>query len=202
MTVITVIFLSYLLGSIPFGLLLTRLFGLGDIRHIGSGNIGATNVMRTGRKWLGALVLLLDAGKGFAAVHLTAVWLIVSHIGHPQIGMFVAGLAVVIGHVFPIWLKFKGGKGVATAIGVFYAFNPVFGLAICIFWLAIFTITRTSSISSLMAVGYSPIISYLMDGDTGTALLYLNIAALVVFTHRSNIRRLLHGKEHTFEKRS
>jgi glycerol-3-phosphate acyltransferase PlsY len=187
------IVLAYLLGSIPFGLLLTRAFGLGDVRKIGSGNIGATNVMRTGKKGLGVAVLLLDAGKGFAAV-----WL-AQYFYNDSIAP-IAGLCAVLGHIFPVWLKFKGGKGVATALGVFFAINPVFGVAICLMWLAIFSITRTSSVSSLMAIGYSPIIAYLMDGDYGTALLCLNIAVLIVFTHRGNIRRLLSGKEHSFKK--
>ncbi len=192
-SILLVIAAAYLLGSIPFGLLLTRAFGLGDVRNIGSGNIGATNVMRTGKKGLGVAVLLLDLGKGFAAVWLT-------HYFYSENIAPIAGLFAVLGHVFPIWLKFKGGKGVATTLGVFFALNPVFGIAVCILWLAMFLITRTSSVSSLMAIGYSPIIAYLMDGDYGTALLCLNIAVLIVFTHRGNIRRLLSGKEHSFKK--
>ncbi len=158
------IVIAYCLGSIPFGLLLTKLFGLGDIRKIGSGNIGATNVMRTGHKFLGVTVLLLDAAKGFAAV-----W-IAQLIYNPSIAP-IAGLFAILGHIFPLWLRFKGGKGVATTIGVFFALNPVLGIAVCIFWLAIFSITRISSVASLMAIGYSAIIAYLMDDNYVTALL-------------------------------
>jgi glycerol-3-phosphate acyltransferase PlsY len=193
-SIIGTLLIAYLLGSIPFGLLLTRALGLGDIRTIGSGNIGATNVMRTGKKGLGITVLLLDAVKG-----LVAVWL-AQYLYNENIAP-AAGLAAVFGHVFPIWLKFKGGKGVATTLGVFFALNPVFCLAVCILWLAIFSITRTSSISSLIAMGYAPIITYVMDGNFVVGLLCLNLAVLIVFTHRGNIRRLLSGGEHRFQKR-
>jgi glycerol-3-phosphate acyltransferase PlsY len=185
--------IAYMLGSIPFGLLLTRACGLGDVRNIGSGNIGATNVMRTGNKKLGIAVLLLDAAKGFAAVWLT------TSIYNPSVAP-IAGLFAILGHIFPIWLKFKGGKGVATTLGVFFAINLVLGLAVCLLWLAIFSVTRISSLASLMAIGYSAIIAYLLDDNYVTALLCLNLAALIVFTHRGNIKRLLSGREHSFQK--
>jgi len=184
--------LAYLLGSIPFGLLVTRAAGLGDIRKIGSGNIGATNVMRTGHTFVGLFVLLLDAAKGFAAV-----WL-AQYIYNGSVAP-IAGLFAILGHIFPFWLRFKGGKGVATTLGVFFALNPILGVAVCVLWLGVFVITRMSSLSSLMAIGYSAIIAYLI-ADYVIALLCLNLAALIVFTHRGNILRLLSGTEHRFQR--
>ncbi len=191
-SIIGTIALAYLLGSIPFGLLLTKAAGLGDIRAIGSGNIGATNVMRTGHKALGILTLLLDAGKGFAAVWLAQY--IYSNDMQP-----IAGLFVVLGHVFPVWLHFSGGKGVATAIGVLFGLNWVLGAIVCATWLAVFLVTRTSSLASLVSVGYSSIAAYVI-ADYFAALLCLNLAALILFTHRGNIQRLLTGSEHSFRK--
>lgn len=185
--------LAYGLGSIPFGLLLTRASGMGDIRTMGSGNIGATNVMRTGHKGLGLLTLLFDAGKGAAAV------LLVRYIYFTCDLTQIAALFAVIGHVFPVWLKFKGGKGVATAIGALTAIEPMLGLGICVMWLISFAFTRYASLASLMAIGYSSIIAYVLD-DYLTALLCLNLAALIIFTHRSNITRLLSGTERSFRK--
>ena len=187
--------LGYALGSIPFGLLLTRLFGAGDIRSLGSGNIGATNVLRTGRKGLAAATLLLDGGKGAAAVLLAgALWP-----AHPVAGT-IAGFGALIGHCFPLWLRFKGGKGVATTIGVLFALNPLLGLAVCGMWAGMFLLSRISSLSSLMDIGYSPIIAYLLDNYL-IASICLNLAALILFTHRGNITRLLQGTEPTFRKR-
>lgn len=190
--IVVTITLAYLLGSIPFGLLLTRLFGLGDIRSIGSGNIGATNVMRTGHKALGIATLLLDAGKGFAAV-----WC-AYHLYSSDLAA-IAGLMAVLGHVFPVWLHFKGGKGVATALGTLFALNWILGLAVCALWLIVFLLTRVSSLSSLISIGYSAIIAYIVDGYM-TALLCLSLATLIIFTHRGNIQRLMQGKESSFRK--
>ena len=184
--------LAYFLGSIPFGLLLTRLCGLGDIRTIGSGNIGATNVMRTGHKFLGVMTLLLDALKGMVAI-----WL--AQTLYSESVAAIAGLFAVLGHVFPVWLRFKGGKGVATTIGVLFALNWMLGLIVCGLWLAVFYITRYSSLSSLFAIGYSAIVAYTMDHYV-TALLCLNLAAIIILTHRANIQRLLEGTEHSFRK--
>lgn len=182
---------AYLLGSIPFGLLLTRLAGLGDVRKIGSGNIGATNVMRTGHKWLGILTLLLDGGKGFAAVYFAQLVL------KPDAAI-AAGLFVVIGHIFPVWLRFKGGKGVATTIGVMFALNWVLGAIVCGMWLIMFGLMRISSVASLVSIGYSWAAIYLL-GDYRSAMLSLVLALLVLFTHRGNIKRLMEGVEYSFK---
>lgn len=185
--------IAYLLGSIPFGLLLTRVFGAGDIRRVGSGNIGATNVLRTGRKGLALATLFLDLLKGLAAVRLT------QDIYGADIAMLSA-FFVVLGHVFPIWLRFNGGKGVATTFGAFFAINWMFALAICGIWLAVFFITRFSSLSAILSICYSPVIAYLLDGYL-TALLCLSLAGVILFSHRHNLLRLLDGTEMSFRKR-
>jgi glycerol-3-phosphate acyltransferase PlsY len=186
--------LSYALGSIPFGLLLSRMFGVGDLRKVGSGNIGATNVLRSGHKWLALATLILDAAKGISAV-----WL-ATYIYNAEFAP-IAGLFAVIGHVFPVWLQFKGGKGVATAIGVFFAINWLLGLSICVIWVCVFAITRFSSLSSIFSIGYSSVAAYVFDNYL-TAILCLNIAALIIFTHRHNIKRLVEGTEHSFSQRN
>ena len=178
---------GYLLGSVPFGLLLTRLAGLGDIRAIGSGNIGSTNVLRTGRKDLAALTLLLDGGKGTAAVLVAAHW-------GPDVAL-VAGLGAVLGHLFPCWLKFRGGKGVATALGVFFAHSWLLGLAGCATWLVVAALFRRSSLASLASMLAAPLWAWLILGDLqmveNTALLGL----LVWTRHGGNIKRLVKGEE-------
>ena len=181
------ILLGYLLGSIPFGLVLTQAAGLGDIRAIGSGNIGATNVLRTGNKKLAAATLLLDAMKGAAAVlmaaaaanHEAALW---------------AGLGAVLGHLFPIWLKFKGGKGVATSYGVLIAAAWPVGLAAGGIWLAAAAATRMSSLAALLSFAAAPILAYAL-ADSGVVYLSLTIAVLVWVRHDANIRRILSGTE-------
>lgn len=188
--ILTASLLAYFLGSIPFGLLLTRMAGMGDIRKFGSGNIGATNVMRTGHKGLGLLTLLLDGGKGYAAM-----WC--AQRLHPGEMADMAGLMVVLGHVFPVWLRFKGGKGVATAIGVFFGLNWMLGFTVCVIWLLAFALMRIASLASMLGLGYSPIAAYVLDNDAVT-LLSLILAMLVVFTHRGNIMRLLLGTERHF----
>lgn len=185
--------LSYLLGSIPFGILLTRMAGIQNLRKIGSGNIGATNVMRTGHKWLGILTLLLDAGKGAAAV------IVVSHIYSADFAA-LAGLGAVIGHIFPVWLSFRGGKGVATTIGVFFTLDWRLGAAVCLVWLLAFAFMRIASVASMLSVVYSPIVAYLISGDI-TTLLCLTLAVLIIFSHRSNIMRLMQGTEYHFTGR-
>ncbi len=178
--------LAYLLGSIPFGLLLTKAAGLGDIRAIGSGNIGATNVLRTGNKALAAATLLLDGLKGAAAIWI-ARWLL----GDQDL---VAGTGAVLGHMFSVWLGFKGGKGVATALGVFLAAMWPVGLACGAIWLVTAILTRISSASALTAAALSPVLAYvLIDGEH--ALLALLVAVLVIWRHQTNIRRLLAGTE-------
>ena len=177
---------GYLIGSIPFGLILTRLAGLGDIRAIGSGNIGATNVLRTGSKGLAALTLVLDMAKGAVAVLLGA------HYG-PDTAV-LAGGGAVIGHIAPIWLGFKGGKGVATALGVLTALAWPVGILSAVTWLIVAAVGRISSLAALIAVGAAPVYAYVLV-DPQRAELALFIAVLVWLRHYENIRRLLKGQE-------
>jgi glycerol-3-phosphate acyltransferase PlsY len=189
---------GYALGSIPFGLLLTRFAGLGDIRSIGSGNIGATNVLRTGRKGLAALTLLLDGAKGTAAV------LLASHLAGPDAAL-MAGHGAVLGHLFPAWLGFRGGKGVATGLGVLLGLDWRIGLCACLVWLAMAAIFRRSSLSSLTAFAAAPILALYLPllwapggeaiGDRQLAVFAAIIAALIWFKHHANIKRLLSGTE-------
>jgi glycerol-3-phosphate acyltransferase PlsY len=177
---------GYVLGSIPFGLVLTRLAGLGDIRKIGSGNIGATNVLRTGNKPLALAVLLLDSGKGAIAVLIASRW--------GENAALAAGLGAVLGHLFPVWLRFKGGKGVATTFGTLLALAWPVGLIACGLWLLTALIFRMSSAAALTAIAATPIAAYFLSGISlaATALL---LAALVWFKHAANIERLLKGTE-------
>ena len=178
---------GYLLGSIPFGLLLARLAGLGDIRGIGSGNIGATNVLRTGRKGLAAATLLLDGGKGAGAVLLAGLW------GpDPQL---MASLGAVLGHIFPLWLRFRGGKGVATVLGVLLALAWQAGLAACATWLLIAGLLRYSSLAALVALATAPLYVWLFTRDLQLVELIAVLAAMVWIRHRVNIARLLKGEE-------
>ncbi|HEY0834944.1 MAG TPA: glycerol-3-phosphate 1-O-acyltransferase PlsY [Azospirillum sp.] len=179
--------LGYLLGSIPFGLVLTRMAGLGDIRTIGSGNIGATNVLRTGRKGLAAATLILDSGKGAIAALLALAF------AGPD-GAVLAGGGAMLGHTFPVWLGFRGGKGVATALGVLLAVAWPVGVIACLTWLVAAALFRISSLSALTALGLSPVVAYLLV-DTRVAALALFIAVLVIIRHAANIRRLLKGEE-------
>ena len=178
--------IAYLLGSIPFGLLLTRLGGAGDLRNIGSGSIGATNVLRTGRKGLAAATVLLDAGKGIAAVLLAARWLP----GNEG----VAAVGAVIGHCFPVWLKFRGGKGFAAAAGVCLALAWQVMAVGAVVWSATLALSRISSVSSMVAVLAAPVAAWLF-GLPAVATVLCVIAAIVIFQHRSNIARLRAGTE-------
>ncbi len=182
--------LGYLLGSVPFGLVLTRMAGLGDIRTIGSGNIGATNVLRTGRKGLALATLLLDSGKGTIAV-LLARWL-----GGEEAAL-VAGFCAVLGHNFPVWLKFKGGKGVATTLGTLVAVSWPVGLLAIGTWLTVAGLFRISSLSALVALALAPLYAWLLaDPLPGpTAATAAGLAALGWVRHRSNIQRILKGEE-------
>jgi glycerol-3-phosphate acyltransferase PlsY len=182
----TWILAAYALGSLPFGLVLTRLAGAGDIRLIGSGNIGATNVMRTGRKGLAIVTLLLDVLKGWLAVFLVQHY--APHLAH------YAALAAVIGHNFPFWLKFKGGKGVATSLGVVLAIHPLIAGALIASWLITFACVRISSVAALVAGLCAPLFGFLI-GNSSDFLLLLALGAMLVLRHRSNIRRLIHGEE-------
>ena len=177
---------GYLLGSIPFGLIFTRMAGLGDVRKIGSGNIGATNVLRTGRKGIAAATLLGDMLKGTAAVAIAALW-------GPQFAI-VAGLGAFFGHLFPVWLGFKGGKGVATFIGVLIGLKPLAALIFALIWLGIAFSSRYSSLSALIASAATPIILWLL-GEPGMAGLAIILAALLWWKHSQNISRLLAGTE-------
>jgi len=183
---------GYLLGSIPFGYLLTRAAGLGDVRNVGSGNIGATNVLRTGHKGLAALTLLLDALKGTAAV-LIGHW-IGAHGGVAILASLLAGLAAFLGHVFPVWLGFRGGKGVATYIGVLLGADWRTAVAFCAIWLLVAVLTRYSSLSALVAALITPV-GLFAAGDGATALLAAILSALLIYKHRANIRRLAAGEE-------
>ena len=188
---VSILVSAYLLGSIPFGLLLTRAAKLGDIRSIGSGNIGATNVMRTGNKMLGVLTLLMDTSKGFLAIEI-AKW------QHMDAILPFVGLLAVVGHIFPVWLRFKGGKGVATTIGVLLGLDWVLGLIVCALWLLVFLLVRISSLASMLSIVYSTAFAYLL-GREEMSLLSMIFSVLIVFTHRHNIQRLLQGSEHNFK---
>ena len=179
--------IGYLLGSIPFGLLLTRMAGLGDVRNIGSGNIGATNVLRTGNKKLAAATLLLDAFKGTAAVLIAnALW------GYEA--SLVAGLFAFFGHLFPVWIGFKGGKGVAVYIGVLLGVAPLMMLAFALIWLATAFVTKYSSLSALVAMLVIPVALWIV-GPEKTALLVTVLSVISWWKHRENIQRLLAGTE-------
>jgi glycerol-3-phosphate acyltransferase PlsY len=177
---------GYLLGSIPFGLLLTRGAGAPDIRTIGSGNIGATNVLRTGRRWLAAATLFCDMFKGTVAV------LVAKHFGIDA--ALAAGLGAFVGHLFPVWLKFKGGKGVATYIGVLIGLYWPAALAFCVIWLSIAAASRYSSLAALIASALTPLAIWAF-GRPNVAVLFLFLTAALWFMHRENIARLLSGTE-------
>ena len=190
MSLILAAILGYLLGSVPYGLILTKAAGLGDIRAIGSGNIGATNVLRTGNKKLAAATLALDILKGAAAL-LIARWL------WGEDAALIAGVAAMAGHVFPIWLGFRGGKGVATGAGVLLAAQPWLGLITVAAWIAVFAVTRISSASALVACALAPV-GALLFGDARLAIFAAGLAALITWRHRPNIQRLLAGTEPRF----
>jgi len=203
---------AYLLGSIPFGLIVTQMAGLGDIRTIGSGNIGTTNVLRTGRKGLAALTLLLDAGKGTAAVLLAAYLLyaidvdldgaIAAADGNVEFAdislsisaAMVAALFAVLGHMFPVWLRFRGGKGVATGLGCYLALSPLVGFASLVVWLLGALISRYSSVGALITFLAAPFLFYLL-GPAVAAPMAVVVMVLVWVRHHQNIRRLIRGQE-------
>jgi acyl phosphate:glycerol-3-phosphate acyltransferase len=179
--------LGYLLGSIPFGLILTRAAGLGDIRQIGSGNIGATNVLRTGHRGIAAGTFLLDAAKGAAAV------LIADHY-FGQAPAMLAGLGAFLGHVFPVWLKFSGGKGVSTYLGVLLAIAWQAAVVFAVVWLAVAGLTRISSFAAIVATVAAPIAAYAW-GHTEFAAIAALMSLIILIKHHGNIRRLLAGEE-------
>ena len=186
-TILLSVLLGYLLGSIPFGLIFTQLAGTQDIRGIGSGSIGATNVLRTGRKGLAAATLLADVLKGTAAVVLSAWWF-----GHDA-GL-IAGLGAFLGHLFPIWLKFKGGKGIATGLGILLAISWKVTVAVAVIWISLAVAFRYSSLASLIASAAAPVFLYLI-GAPAEALTFLVLAIATFIMHRANIARLLQGTE-------
>ena len=185
-TILIALAFGYLLGTVPFGLLLTRAAGLGDVRKIGSGNIGATNVLRTGHKGLAAATLLLDAAKGAVAVLVAQAWGVEAGIA--------AGFGAFLGHLFPVWLGFRGGKGVATYLGVLAAFSWQAGLVFAAVWLAVAFLSRYSSLSALVAAIASPVALCLLGLPLHAAA--LGVMSVIVFIkHRANISRLLAGTE-------
>jgi glycerol-3-phosphate acyltransferase PlsY len=190
---------AYLIGSVSFAVLVSRLYGLPDPRSFGSGNPGATNVLRTGRKSAAALTLAGDAAKGAVAV-LLAAWASRAY-GLPDWTPALAALAVFAGHLWPVFFGFQGGKGVATALGVLLALEPWLGLACLATWLTVFGFTRISSLSALTAAGLAPLYAWLLRHDLALSGAMVALAVLIVWRHRANIRKLLRGEEAGFGKK-
>ena len=186
MDILIIGIISYLMGSIPFGLILTKTFLKKDIREVGSGNIGATNVLRTGNKSIGYLTLVLDILKAIIPV-------IYVKLNYPDY-LFISSLCAFLGHVFPIWLKFKGGKGVATYLGILFAINIYFGLIFIIIWLIIFVLSKYSSLSSLVASLSIPIYLIIL-AKYDQVIFFVIMFVLIFFTHRENIKRLKNNEE-------
>ena len=180
-----IIFICYLLGSIPFGFILTKLFLKKDIRNIGSGNIGATNALRTGNKTLGYATLILDISKAVLPI-------VYIKINFPEY-IFIASLCTFLGHVFPIWLKFKGGKGVATYVGILFSISLIYGSVFVASWFIIFLISKYSSLSSIIASLLVPI--YLLLFENSNSTFFLIMFVLILFTHRENVKRLKNKEE-------
>ena len=178
--------ISYLMGSIPFGLILTRVFLKKDIRDIGSGNIGATNALRTGNKLIGFTTLILDISKAIIPV-------IYVKINFPEL-IFIASLCAFLGHVFPIWLKFKGGKGVATYVGILFSINILLGTIFIISWIVIFVLTKYSSLSSIIGAISIPLY-LLLNGQSNNVIFFIIMFVLIFFTHRENIKRFKNKEE-------
>lgn len=185
-----IVLLAYLIGSIPFSLMLAKIAGIGDIRTQGSGNVGATNVLRTGGKLLGVIALALDAGKAAFAVYLAQQY------ATPMLALLCA-IAAVLGHIFPVWLKFKGGRGVAATLGVLCIIHWPLGVGVIGTWLVAFAITRVSSLSALLAMFTAPTLALYQAHTLGYEIVYVTIilSIIVVLAHKSNIQRLLHGEE-------
>ena len=186
MDLILVISVSYLMGSIPFGLILTKIFLKKDIREIGSGNIGATNVLRTGNKLIGYLTLILDVLKAVIPV-------IYIKINFPEL-VYISSLSVFIGHVFPIWLKFKGGKGVATYVGILFSINYFLGIIFVVSWLIIFFISKYSSLGSILSTLVIPIFIFL-NSSYENQYFFIIMFVLILYTHRENVKRLINKEE-------
>ena len=186
MEYLTIGIISYLMGSIPFGFILTKIFLKKDIREIGSGNIGATNALRTGNKLIGYSTLLLDVIKAILPV-------LYVKINHPEL-IYIASLCAFLGHVFPVWLKFKGGKGVATYVGILFTINILLGFIFCVSWLLIFLISKYSSLSSLISSLTIPVYIFFND-QMSNALFFGIMFVLIFYTHRENIKRLKNKEE-------
>ena len=186
MELILIILISYLMGSIPFGLILTKIFLNKDIRKIGSGNIGATNVLRTGNKIVGYLTLILDVLKAIIPI-------IYIKLNYPDL-IYVSSLSVFLGHVFSIWLKFKGGKGVATYVGILFCINYFLGVIFVISWLIIFIISKFSSLGSILASLIIPIYIFL-NSNYNNEYFFIIMFVLILFTHRENVKRLINKEE-------
>ena len=186
MDLILIISISYLMGSIPFGLILTKIFLKKDIRKIGSGNIGATNVLRSGNKTIGYLTLILDILKAIVPV------LYIKY-HFPEL-IYISSLSVFLGHVFPIWLKFKGGKGVATYVGILFSINYILGITFTFTWLLIFFISRYSSLGSILSTMVIPIFVF-FNPNYENEYFYIILFVLIFFTHRENVKRLINKEE-------
>ena len=186
MEFLTIGIISYLMGSIPFGFILTKIFLKKDIREIGSGNIGATNALRTGNKLIGYSTLLLDVMKAILPV-------LYVKINHPEL-IYIASLCAFLGHVFPVWLKFKGGKGVATYLGILFTINIFLGFIFCVSWLLIFLLSKYSSLSSLIGSLTIPVYIFFND-QMSNALFFGIMFVLIFYTHRENIKRLKNKEE-------
>jgi glycerol-3-phosphate acyltransferase PlsY len=199
-TLLLIVLVAYLIGSLSFAVILSKIFGLPDPRSYGSGNPGATNVLRSGRKTVAALTLLGDAVKGAVAVLFARA--VTVYYGLPDYTPALAGLAAFAGHLWPVFFGFKGGKGVATALGLLLALNPWLGLACAATWLAAFGLTRVSSLSALLAAGLAPLYAWLFDGNLVATAAITCLAVLIFWRHKANISRLLSGEESAFRKRA
>lgn len=186
---------AYLLGSISFGIVVSRAMGLPDPSTYGSGNPGATNVLRTGKKSAALLTLVGDAAKGWLAV-----WL-AQHFGLSPLWVAIVGAAVFLGHLYPVYYQFKGGKGVATALGVLLALSPWLGLAVMLVWVLVFAVWRYSSLAALVAAALAPLYAFWQFGAEPRAWLVVLMAALLIWRHKSNIKKLLAGEESGFGKK-
>ena len=179
---------SYFLGSVPFGLILTRMAGHGDIRKHGSGNIGATNVLRKSGKLVAFLTLMLDASKGAVAIFIT------SHFFNDYTVLITSGFCAILGHVFPVWLGFKGGKGVATSLAVLLVLNFKIGVILCMVWLLTLALFRISGLSAVITFVLAPIVTYFITYDTRLVVAFSIISVLVIIRHHSNIKKLVSGR--------
>lgn len=195
MTDIVIIFLiGYFLGSLPYGFILVKIFKHKDIRKLGSKNIGATNVLRAGYKWLALATLLADAFKGFLAVIIVRYMIFMHLFITPDIAFAaLAGLSAIIGHMFPVWLKFKGGKGVATSYGTILAISPILGIIILLVWLVVAALSKYSSLAALLSFAVLPIATYFLDPNL--QLFMAIITLMIILKHKENIKRLLNGTE-------